>query len=353
MTAKMHLTSDTPEGEADECSRMAERFHQTGHVHVPVDFDGVARAYVFALVPNFSMHSFSAALEPLRIANQLAGQALFHWETRSVDGKPVQASNGLSLSSDGTFTDLPKGAVVLACSGDNAQMHTPKPLSDWLRWAWRRGHIVGGVCTGAHALCQAGLLSDHSFTLHWECQPSFSELYPDLPLDPAAFVVDRRIVTSGGGVASTDLMLHLIQKEFGRNLRYAVADMCLQLHVRGPQDMQRSAVAKAFGLQNPKLIRAIEFVQANLQGGFNVDDWAEHLAISRRQLERLFKAHTGVTPKSFAQNLRLEHAYSLLVGTDLTLVEVAEATGFSSGNFSKVFKHRFGVQPRQLTRQIG
>lgn len=330
--------------------QLRDRTRQTGHVHVPVAFDGPAEGFVFALVPNFSMHSFSAALEPLRIANQLTGKSLFFWETRSVDGQPVMASNGLSVSSDGVFEDLPKGACLLACSGDDAEHRTPQLLADWLRLAWRSGHHVGGLCTGAYALLKAGILQGHDFTLHWECQSVFEENNPGFSLLPSAFVVDQRVMTSGGGVASTDLMLHLIEQKFGRPLRIAVADMCLHLHVRSSDDMQRSLTAKAFGLQNPKLTLAIEYLQDNLVGDLFIDDWAASLAISRRQLERMFMQSTGMSPKKFATNLRLDHAYSLLTGTDLKVVEVAAASGLSQGNFNKIFKNRFGVLPRNLTR---
>lgn len=47
---------------------MLERFQQVGHVHVPIEFGGTPRSYVFALTLNFSMHSFFAAVEPLRIS---------------------------------------------------------------------------------------------------------------------------------------------------------------------------------------------------------------------------------------------------------------------------------------------
>lgn len=184
-------------GEAGADS-LQERARQSGHVHFPIVHDGAARAFVFALVPNFSMHSFSAAVEPLRIANQLTGKALYHWQTRSLDGQPVMASNGLSLSSDGSFGDLPRDGILLACSGDNAEALTPQPLADWMRASWRRGHVVGGLCTGAYALQKAGILQGHEFTLHWECQAVFEEKYPGLALRPSAFVDDGRIITSAG-----------------------------------------------------------------------------------------------------------------------------------------------------------
>jgi transcriptional regulator GlxA family with amidase domain len=46
-----------------------------------------SRCMTFVLLPNFSLIAFSSAIEPLRIANQLAGQALFEWEVLSETGR--------------------------------------------------------------------------------------------------------------------------------------------------------------------------------------------------------------------------------------------------------------------------
>lgn len=344
------MQTDLANGAEIKADDLSGRFRQFGHVHFPIEFDGTPRCYVFALVPNFSMHSFSAAVEPLRIANQLTGKTLYHWEARSLDGRSVRASNGLSVSSDGTFSDLPKGAHLIACSGDDAENQTPRELADWLRWAWRHGHPVGGLCTGAYALCQAGILSGHKFTLHWECQPAFEEIHLGMTPEPVAFVVDRKIATSGGGVASTDLMLHLIEREFGSKLRFAIADMCLQIHIRSPRDMQRGLLAKAFGVHNAKLTKAVEYLQDNLLQDLDFNECAAHLGVSRRQLERMFSTNIGIPPKKFLSNLRLEYAYALLLGTNLCLAEIAGITGYSIGNFGTAFKKRFGVSPRALAR---
>jgi len=46
----------------------------------------------FLLVPQFSMMAFSAAVEPLRVANRLAGRELYRWEIVSRDGGSVASS---------------------------------------------------------------------------------------------------------------------------------------------------------------------------------------------------------------------------------------------------------------------
>ena len=63
------------------------------------------QAIGFLLIPRFSMMAFASAIEPLRVANRLAGRTLFSWEIVSSDGAPVAASNGMALVADRSIRD--------------------------------------------------------------------------------------------------------------------------------------------------------------------------------------------------------------------------------------------------------
>ena len=52
----------------------------------------------FLIVPQFSMLAFVSAVEPLRVANRLAGRELYRWVVVSRDGKSVTASNGMAAT---------------------------------------------------------------------------------------------------------------------------------------------------------------------------------------------------------------------------------------------------------------
>jgi transcriptional regulator GlxA family with amidase domain len=65
----------------------------------------------FFLVPQFSMMSFAAAIEPLRSANRTAGRCLFEWVLASADGAAVTASNGIPVGVGGTLEELGKPAT--------------------------------------------------------------------------------------------------------------------------------------------------------------------------------------------------------------------------------------------------
>ena len=48
-----------------------------------------------------AMLAFTSAIEPLRVANQLAGQVLFRWHVYSEDGQPIPCSNGVPVMPEG------------------------------------------------------------------------------------------------------------------------------------------------------------------------------------------------------------------------------------------------------------
>lgn len=66
---------------------MTANFVPKGVAHVAVPQVTEPVQMTFVLLPDFSLIAFSSAIEPLRIANQLAGQMLFEWEVLSESGR--------------------------------------------------------------------------------------------------------------------------------------------------------------------------------------------------------------------------------------------------------------------------
>jgi signal transduction histidine kinase/DNA-binding response OmpR family regulator/ligand-binding sensor domain-containing protein len=80
---------------------------------------------------------------------------------------------------------------------------------------------------------------------------------------------------------------------------------------------------------------------------FSVGELAAELAVSERQLYRLTKTLTGLTPKQYLQEARLSKARHLLENkTFATVTEVATAVGYDTPEyFSRVFEKQFGIRP--------
>ena len=55
------------------------------------------RRFVFVLLEDFTMLSFSAAVESLRIANRMSGRELYTWTLMSEHGTPVRCCAGIEF----------------------------------------------------------------------------------------------------------------------------------------------------------------------------------------------------------------------------------------------------------------
>ena len=88
-----------------------------------------------------------------------------------------------------------------------------------------------------------------------------------------------------------------------------------------------------------------------LDGG-DVDALADRLGIGERQLRRLFRQHIGASPVTVAQTRRVLLAKQLIHQTDLSMTEVALASGFGSvRRFNETFQQLYDRPPSELRRQ--
>ena len=305
----------------------------------------------FLLVPEFSMIALFSAVEPLRIANRLSGRALYEWQVFSQDGRPVEASNGMTMLADAAISEVASFPTIVVCSSFDPERHVTKALLNWLRRLARQGAEVGGIDTGAQILARAGLLDGRQATLHWENLPSFAESYPDITVSDDLFEIDGKRFTCSGGTAAIDMMLNVISMRHGEALAIAVSESMLHDRIRSPGDHQRMALGLRLGVRHPKLIAILEAMDRAVEDPLGLDDLAKLGGVSRRQLERLFRNHLGDTPTGYYLKLRLRRSRQLLEHTDMSVMQVATACGFvSAPYFSRAYRNLFGRSPREDRR---
>ncbi|MDN2580387.1 GlxA family transcriptional regulator [Aquibium sp. ELW1220] len=315
----------------------------------------VKRSIVFFLVPDFTMVAFATAIEPLRIANRMLGFEAYRWRLASADGRPVKASNSVECAVDTSLDDErrklggpDRPSMVVVCSGINVESYANKSVFAWLREEYNRGVAVGGLCTGAHVLASAGLLSNKRCAIHWENLPGFSEKYPKANVFADLFEVDQNIYTCAGGTASLDMMLKLIGDDFDETVVNRVCEQMLTDRVRSPTDRQRLPLRARLGVQNAKVLAIIELMEANLAEPLSLVEIADGVGLSRRQIERLFRQEMGRSPARYYLEIRLDRARHLLVQSSLPVVEVAVACGFvSASHFSKCYRELYARSPQQ------
>ena len=297
------------------------------------------------------MIAFTSALEPLRMANRLSGKTLYQWTVITLDGEPVPASNGLKIIPDCAIGDAEPMEVLLVCGGVNIGHTSNKTILFWLRKLANRKVVLGGICTGSYLLACAELLNGYRCTIHWENMASMREQFPRLIVSSELFELDRDRYTCSGGTAPLDMMLHVIARDHGGALAAAISEVFTCERIRDRHDRQRIPLRLRLGTSQPKLIEAVSLMEANLEEPMTPDELAQHVGLSRRQLERLFQKYLSCVPTRYYLELRLARARQLLLQTTMPIVDVAFACGFvSAPHFSKCYRDFFGVPPRDERR---
>ncbi|BBM00891.1 helix-turn-helix domain-containing protein [Microbulbifer sp. GL-2] len=97
----------------------------------------------------------------------------------------------------------------------------------------------------------------------------------------------------------------------------------------------------------------LEWLAENYQRPITVTDMADKIAISERQLTRLFKRHLNSTPSHYLNQIRLKRARDLITCETLRLEQVALQVGFTSyDSFRRAFYGQFGVSPSYFGRNL-
>lgn len=103
-----------------------------------------------------------------------------------------------------------------------------------------------------------------------------------------------------------------------------------------------------------RLLRVVEHLEQNLTEPFSLDELAGLACLSKYYFCRLFKRHSGLSPKQFYLYRRIEKACELLGKHDLTISQIAYRIGFNDlTEFIRQFKKFTGHTPRAYRNSRG
>lgn len=101
-----------------------------------------------------------------------------------------------------------------------------------------------------------------------------------------------------------------------------------------------------------RIKQMLAFIQAHFREKLTLDQIAGAANISRNTCLSCFRHVLGLSPMECLTNHRLEHAFHLLLSSDLTVAEIAERCGFGDASyFGKVFRKKTGLSPTQYRIQ--
>ena len=281
---------------------------------------------VFIVVPRFNIATLITMIETIRIANYLAPTSIFSWEVASFDGSKIIASNGMTATIKTANDNLKPAEFVFILGSWGTEHYHNQRLTAWLRKRARAGERICGVELGSYIVARAGLLDGKLATIHWSWLNGFKENFDRVEVEESLFTLDSKVMTCSGGLAGADQMLH---------------------HpIRSAASPQRSTMGRSTETMRPLLREAMTLIENNIEEPLTVPQIANSLGVSQRQLERQFKKNVGCTVVQFGVLKRLQNARLLLISTDMSIRQIATASGFNTmSHFAFSFGKFFGRRP--------
>ncbi|AZO33021.1 GlxA family transcriptional regulator [Mesorhizobium sp. M1B.F.Ca.ET.045.04.1.1] len=298
--------------------------------------------------------SAASAVEPLRAANLLSGRVLYDLNFMSAKGGWMRSSVSGAFETEPVSQAGTDFDILFVVAGGNPLTYRDDRILAWLRRLARSGVPLGGISGGAAILAAAGVMSSRRFTIHWQHIDAMRETYPDALIERRLFVIDRDRFTCAGGMAPLDMTHALIASDHGVELARAVSDWFIHTGVRQAEAPQQLDPIRRYDLRHPALVAMVELMTSHIADPLKLGDLVHLSGIGMRQLERLATEQLGQSVMQFYRSLRLEKADEILQQSNLPLVEVALATGFSNrSHFSRAFQAHFGVGPATHRKQRG
>jgi AraC-like DNA-binding protein len=95
-------------------------------------------------------------------------------------------------------------------------------------------------------------------------------------------------------------------------------------------------------------LSAIDYVERTCGEGLTVEELAEKMQLSRKELDRVFSSVLNISPKKYIISVRIERACTALRKTSESIAEIAETVGYANQfYFAKEFKRLTGMTPSQ------
>lgn len=120
-----------------------------------------------------------------------------------------------------------------------------------------------------------------------------------------------------------------------------------------PKGVIQRMSTQVIAVEDREVARVCRFIRQHACDGINVNDVAEFTTLSRRQLERRFRAELNRTPHQEITAAQIAKAQQLLIETEMTLEQIAALAGYShKESLSAVFKREVGETPGDYRKRF-
>jgi AraC-like DNA-binding protein len=118
-------------------------------------------------------------------------------------------------------------------------------------------------------------------------------------------------------------------------------------------DLYLENKSKQSGDRYSKVKKLIKEIQLSPEKWWTVREMSEYCNLSEMHFRRVFREHTGMAPKIYIDNLKIQKAARALSGSDDSITEIAESLGYTDPfHFSRRFKQLTGLSPVLYRREM-
>ena len=119
-----------------------------------------------------------------------------------------------------------------------------------------------------------------------------------------------------------------------------------------PLNVVERVSSSVFATDDKAVIKALRFIQANVDRRIQVTDVLEHVPLSRRLLEQRFKKMTGCSIYNYISIQRMERFAQLLLSSNDSVTEIAARLDeFDTKSISRRFKAIKGYTPSEFRKK--
>lgn len=306
------------------------------------------------VLPTFPLLSLAGFCDALRHAADLGDQSRplrCAWTLLGTQAGEVHASCDAAVRVQGIDQHPEPFDYLVVIGGLLSQLDAiDRRLWDYLAVKDAQNVPLIGLCTGSFVLARGGYMKDRIACVHAYHYEDYKRLFPGLGVTTHAdYVFDGNRITCAGGVSVIELATRLIGQHCGADRAAKVIHQMTVTRRSGASFIERRQALGYLTIDNVQAQHAIVLMEENLEAPLTIETIAKMTGTNVRQLERVFMATLGVSPKNFYRTMRLRYARWLLLHSARPLTDIAYGCGFADlAHFIRSFRAMYGSTPGKL-----
>jgi AraC family carnitine catabolism transcriptional activator len=305
------------------------------------------------LMPGFPMEELALFASALEKANSRLGRLAMKIEMLSESGDLVPSNMGGFVQTKLLSSTNIEYDYLFVFSQPDSEVCNRMRFSAVLNRLQQNSCIIGAIGGAVILLAQIGLLEKEPIAVHWQRRTMLREMALDAQTSDKLYETSGRIWTSCGQIATIDLAMHLVAQVYGGAAASELAQELMHSRLYNTEATQNEEIRGVPITSSPVINRAIAVFRDHLEEPIRIRVVAAHVGISQRSLERQFVTAFGMTPRKYYEGLRVALAHDMVLRSQLPLLDVALATGFSSTDtLSVTYRRHYGETPYAMRRSM-